>query len=128
MKFFYRIATSLIVTVVSFSGAAAQNTLSPETALQGYLRNGDQTFRWEVKESYEIGNVKGYSLLLTSQQWHEYIWTHQLIILVPREMKYDGALLFITGGSNKKGLPNWTGRDDKFNASLAAVAEKNKGM
>lgn len=127
MKFFYRIATCLLMTVACGS-AAAQETLSPETALQGYLHNGDETFRWELKDSYDIGNVKGYSLLLTSQQWHEYIWTHQLIILVPPEMKYDGALLFITGGSNKKGLPNWTGRDDEFNASLAAVAEKNKGM
>lgn len=120
-------ASSALILCLCFT-AGAQNKLTPETALQGYLNNGDNTYRWELKESYDIGSNKAYSLLLTSQQWHEYIWTHQLTILVPAENKYDGALLFITGGSNSKGLPNWNGQDDKFNHALAAVAQKNKGI
>lgn len=106
----------------------AQSTLTPETALQGYLENNDQSFRWELKDSYTIGDVKAYNLLLTSQQWHEYIWTHQLTILVPAQNKYDGALLFINGGSNKKGLPNWNDQEDKFTQALSAVAAKNNGI
>ena len=119
--------SSLVFLFLCFN-INAQNKLTPETALEGYLSNGDKTYRWELKESYDIGSNKAYSLLLTSQQWHEYVWTHQLTILVPAENKYDGALLFITGGSNSKGLPNWNGKDDKFNESLAAVAQKNKGI
>ncbi len=108
--------------------ANAQKALTPETALDGYINNGDKTFRWELKESFALENVKAYELLLTSQQWHEFVWTHQLTILVPDQNAYDGALLFITGGSNKKGLPNWKGKDDGFTKELAKVAVKNKGI
>jgi PhoPQ-activated pathogenicity-related protein len=127
MNLLIKSGAGLIVLVFFFS-ARAQTALTPETALQGYLNNGDKSFRWELKESYRIGSVNAYSLLLTSQQWHEYIWTHQLIILVPQENKYDGALLFITGGSNKKGLPNWQGQDDGFVQALSAIAVKNRGI
>jgi len=105
-----------------------QKALTPETALEGYLNNGDKRYQWELKESYSLGDVKAYDLLLTSQQWHEYIWTHQLTILVPKENAFDGALFFIIGGSNKKGLPNVRGKDDKFLQELSSVATKNKGI
>lgn len=119
----------VLVNVLLFAAPSnAQDTLTPETALQGYLNNGDKTYRWELKESYKIGTVDAYSLLLTSQQWHEYVWTHQLTILVPAENKYDGALLFITGGSNKKGLPNWSGQDDQFTHALSTLASKNNAI
>lgn len=111
-----------------FLDASAQKALTPETALEGYINNGDQTYRWELKESYSFDDVKAYNLLLTSQQWHEFIWTHQLTILVPTQNVYDGALLFITGGSNKKGLPNWKGQDDSFVKELGKMAVKNKGI
>jgi PhoPQ-activated pathogenicity-related protein len=117
-----------LLVLLFFFGVHGQDKLTPGNALQGYLNNGDKTFRWDLKDSYRIGSVSAYNLLLTSQQWHEYIWTHQLTILVPSENKYDGALLFITGGSNKKGLPNWNGQDDSFNKAMGAVATKNHGI
>lgn len=123
--FFFTLAVVQFVAVYNGRG---QSTLTPETALQGYLYNGDQTYRWELKETYPIGEAKAYSLLLTSQQWHEYVWTHQLTILVPAETNYDAALLFITGGSNKKGLPNWNGKDDKFLQALGGMATQNKSI
>lgn len=83
-----------------------QKQLTPETALQGYLNNGDKMYHWELKESFKVDDLKVYKLFLTSQQWHEYIWTHELTIIVPQEVNYDGALS-ITGGSNNKGIPNW---------------------
>lgn len=118
----------ILLQLFIFSGTRAQQALTPSTALKGYLNNGDKTYHWELKESFELGGVKAYSLLLTSQQWHEFVWTHQLTILVPAENSYDGALLFITGGSNKKGLPNWNKKDDKFLLELSEVAAKNKGI
>jgi PhoPQ-activated pathogenicity-related protein len=123
---FLRSVLPAIAVLLSLSSFGQQ--LTPETALMGYLNNGDKSFKWELKESYEIGTVKAYSLLLTSQQWHEYVWTHQLTIMVPDDNKYDGALLFITGGSNRKGMPNWNGPNDKFVAALSAIATKNKGI
>ena len=119
--------TAILLQCV-FCSTNAQSKLTPETALQGYINNGDKTFKWELKESFEAGDVKAYNLLVTSQQWHEYVWTHQLTILVPAELKYDGALLFITGGSNKKGLPNWSKPDDQFLQALGGLAKKNQGI
>lgn len=121
------ILTILFLSFVSIT-TNAQVPLTPQTALQSYLNNGDKTYHWELKGSYLVGDVKAYDLLLTSQQWHEFVWTHQLTILVPNEKFFDGALLFITGGANKKGLPNWKGQDDKFLAELATISKKNKGM
>ncbi len=128
MRPFIKVASVFLLYFFFIFPIQAQFKLSAENALQGYLENNDQSFRWEVKDTYEIGAVKAYNLLVTSQQWHEYIWTHQLTILVPAEKKYDGALLFINGGSNKKGFPNWNGQDDKFTEALSAVASKNKGI
>jgi PhoPQ-activated pathogenicity-related protein len=125
--------TCLLLFVVIFHGgfmrdAYGQNALTPETALQGYLNNGDKIYRWELKDTYPVGDATAYNLLLTSQQWHEYIWMHQLTILVPTQNSHDAALLFITGGSNKKGLPNWTKKDDKFLQALGDIATKNRSI
>lgn len=119
---------ALIALFFCCSACSLIAQVTPATALKSYLNNGDKTFKWELKDSYDIGNVKAYALLLTSQKWREHVWTHQLTILVPKENKHDGALLFITGGSIKDGLPNWNGRDDKFNASISALAEKNSAI
>lgn len=104
--------------------------ITPENALQSYLNNGDKAFQWELKDSFEMPGVKAYNLLLTSQKWREHTWRHQLTVLVPSENKYDGALLFITGGSNKSEQPNWNtkGKDDKVVQGLAGIAAKNKAI
>ncbi len=56
------------------------------------------------------------------------MWRHQLTILSPKENNYDGALLFITGGSNKNEQPNWKKSDDKLAETFASIAEKNKAI
>lgn len=122
------VLVAVLIQGVVHNSAMAQSKLTPESALHGYINNDDKTFKWELKESFAVGDVKAYSLLVTSQQWHEYVWTHQLTILVPTELKYDGALLFITGGSNKKGLPNWGKQDDQFLQALGGLAKKNQGI
>lgn len=126
MKRYFSSATFALTFLFSINTLA--QSLTPETALEGYLNNGDKTFKWDLMDSYNIGPVRAFNILLTSQQWHEYVWTHQITVLVPSENKYDGALLFITGGSNKKGLPKWNGADDKFAHALSMLAEKNKGI
>lgn len=123
-----KIKWTLLICLSCILNLSFAQQLTPETALQGYIENGDKTFRWELKDSFKVGDVDAYNLLLTSQQWHEYVWTHQLTILVPRENKYDGALLFITGGSNKKGQPNWSKNEDAFLAALGGLAAKNHGI
>ncbi len=102
--------------------------VTPETALQSYLQNEDESFAWEISGSQNIDGLTAYSLILTSQKWRKHTWKHTLTVLVPEEMNHDGALLFITGGKNEDGNPVKRGGDDEFIMTMARVAEKNSAM
>ena len=113
--------------LVSFS-CLAQETITPSTALEAYLNNGDKSYTWSVRDSFQIATVKGYNLYLTSQKWRQYTWRHQLTVLVPEKVEHDGALLFITGGSNKDEVPNWKKNDDGTTLSIGKIAMKNNAI
>ena len=104
-----------------------KDTITAENALQSYLNNGDRSYRWEVKDTMNLGNITAYNLLLTSQKWRQFTWRHQLTVLVPKENQHDGALLFITGGSNKDEQPNWSKKKDDALA-FGMLAAKNKAI
>lgn len=108
----------------------AEKIVTPENALESYLDIEDDAFAWEVKDSFEIGDVTAYDLLLTSQKWREHTWKHQLTVLVPKEVAYDGSLLFITGGSLTDGMPNWKTKEKNGSesAAMAQIAQKNKAI
>jgi PhoPQ-activated pathogenicity-related protein len=127
-KLMTRAVQTIIVTLLVSVFVNAQK-VTPENALESYLGNGDKTFKWELKESFTRDNLTFYQLLLTSQKWREFTWTHQLTIIVPKENRHDDALLFITGGSNADGLPNWNSKkDEKMYASLGGVATTNQAI
>ena len=117
-----------IGALVSFDLPKPADGITPATALESYLKNGDQTFSWKVEMTYTNGDITVYDVLLTSQKWREHTWKHQLSVLVPKEVSHDGALLFITGGSLKDGEPRWNGRNDGFNQAMGTVATKNKAI
>ena len=117
-----------IILLASISCTTTTEPLTPETALHSYLQNGDESFAWNVAESYQIEGMDVYDLRLTSQKWREHTWKHTLTVLVPEEMNHDGALLFITGGKNEDGKPIKRGGDDEFIMTMARVAEKNSAM
>ncbi len=106
----------------------AQENITPSTALDAYLKNGDQSYTWSVRDSFQIASVKGYNLYLTSQKWHQYTWRHQLTVLVPEKVTHDGALLFITGGSNNNEVPNWKKNDDGTIISFGKIAMQNNAI
>lgn len=115
----------LAVCVIGLVGCAPE-PVTPETALQRYLANNDDSYAWELRDSFELEEITGYNLLLTSQQWHGYTWRHQLTLVVPPEVKHDGALLFITGGSNTDEQPNWKSKDDDVILMMRQVALQNQ--
>ncbi|WP_394767826.1 PhoPQ-activated protein PqaA family protein, partial [Ferruginibacter sp.] len=98
-KIVLKMLFGLMVIQLLPGNIVAQTAITPATALQHYLNNGDKTYKWEIKETFKIKDATVYALLLTSQKWREYTWTHELSIIVPQKTNYDGALLFITGGS-----------------------------
>lgn len=136
-KTFFQFKTFLICQLsclLLIQGAFAQSSnpagepTVPSNALRHYLDNGDTTFHWEVRESYAVGEVTAYNVKLTSQTWRGIPWVHQLVIFVPKETVYDGALLFVTGGAVKDGEPKWAGKDDKLLNSIHTLASKNKAI
>ena len=108
---------SILLTFVLFQPGypATKKPVTPETALQAYLHNGDASFKWEVKDKMKAGGVNYYRIQFTSQTWQKIHWTHDLMIMIPDELKFNEALLFITGGSNKNEVPN----SHKFTDDLA---------
>lgn len=127
MKFCLKKSSLLLLLLLTGTFACAQNKVTPQTALKSYLDNQDKSYQWLLKDSTSLGNVKAYHLVLTSQKWREYTWRHQLTVLIPSNVQYDGALLFITGGSNKDEQPNWS-QEDRLWIPLAGIADKNKGI
>lgn len=122
-----RILVALFICIAFM--AKGQNVITPENALQSYLNNGDKSMKWELKDEFTHNGQTIYNILLTSQKWREFKWTHQLTIIVPKENTHSSALLFITGGSNKDEVPNWKdSKDDKLLATLSQIAATNKAM
>lgn len=105
-----------------------KKVITPENALQSYLDNSDNSFKWEVQDSTQTEGSSLYRLQLTSQTWRDTIWNHELTIIVPNSVKYNDALLFITGGSIKKGLPNTHNWNEDLIVSLEQLAKINKAV
>ena len=124
----------LFVLLMVFNGfgmscsRAELEPASPETALRDYLDNGDTSYSWEVKESDNISGMTVSELVLTSQQWREYTWKHQLTVIIPEKVEYSDALLFITGGSLEHNQPAWAKKDDSLLKGMLQIAQKNKAV
>lgn len=106
-----------------------ENDSKPGTnALQKYLENGDQSFGWKVEHSFEKDGLAIDDILLTSQQWKDNRWKHQLTVITPQEVGFNSALLFITGGSLIDGEPKPAGPDDELLKAMAEIAVKNRSV
>lgn len=128
-----KLLVGALVLFCSFSIVigSSHKSIAPETALQVYLHNGDTSFKWEVKNKVKGEGVTYYEVQYTSQTWQKIHWIHDMMIMVPDELKYNEALLFITGGSNKNEVPNAHkitedlpqefGRMSKLNKSIIAL-------
>ncbi|MDR4509856.1 MAG: PhoPQ-activated pathogenicity-related family protein [Candidatus Brocadiaceae bacterium] len=81
-------------------------------ALQHYIEQDDPTFSWSIREEHFHEHISNHELLLTSQTWRGIVWTHHLSIIIPKKMNNSQfSLLFVTGGTNENGHPQWS--DDK---------------
>jgi PhoPQ-activated pathogenicity-related protein len=118
----------ILIAYFCFVAVYAQQTITPETALDAYIHNNDPTWGWEIRDVYQIDNAKAYSLLFISQKWQGILWKHELIVFVPESVKRDGALLFITGSSVRDGMPRFSNPDDETSLFLSALANRNNAL
>ncbi len=102
--------------------------VTPENAMESYLNNGDNSFIWEVQDSIQTEGSKLYRLQITSQNWRDTAWNHELTVIVPDSVKYNDGLLFITGGSIKSGQPNTHKWDENLTMSMNELAKLNKAI
>jgi PhoPQ-activated pathogenicity-related protein len=121
---------SILFAFVFFQpGFSADNKkVTPETALQAYLHNGDKSFKWEVKEKLKADGLTYFRVEFTSQTWQTIHWTHDLMIMVPDDLTYSDALLFITGGSNKDEKPNSHKFNDELPVEFGQMCKVNKSI
>ncbi len=111
-----------------FAISLAQQSVTPASALDAYLNNGDPTWAYEVRGNYQTGNTQAFSILFMSQKWQGILWKHELIVFVPENINYDGALLFIAGGSLNDGIPKPVKPDDNLSIMLANIASRNQAV
>ncbi len=82
-----------------------------ETALDRYVAQPDDAFRWAKVAALSDGTGTAHVLELVSQRWLQPgevdrpEWRHWLIVIQPAEVRHRTALLFIDGGSNRPGKP-----------------------
>ncbi|MDP8244388.1 MAG: PhoPQ-activated protein PqaA family protein [Candidatus Hinthialibacter antarcticus] len=121
---FYTVGWKLSLCVgILMIGFCVQAAEKASGALDAYVEKEDGKFAWEIHETAKLDGVTVYDLTLTSQQWREYLWKHQLTLFVPDKMlSGKTALLFVTGGSIKNGVVNrssLTGGDAERFSQLA---------
>ena len=116
------------LTVWLFVASYAQLSVTPSTALDAYLNNGDLTYAWELRNQYATGNTQAFSILFISQKWQGILWKHELIIFIPEKIAHDGALLFITGGSVNDGIPRFSNPDNDTYKHMANIATKSQAI
>jgi PhoPQ-activated pathogenicity-related protein len=105
--------------------SCTRKPVTPETALQAYLHNSDKSFKWEIQDKSKAEGATLYRILFTSQQWRGINWNHEMTIMVPDILKYNDALLFITGGSVNNGKPNTHEWTEELTTELSKVAKTN---
>ena len=118
----------IMAGLLAAGGCETKKPVTPQTALQAYINNSDHSFAWEVVDKTQKDGATLYRVVFTSQQWREFTWKHEMVIVVPDMLKYHDALLFIAGGSVKDGEPNLHQWDDKFVRFMSQTAKNSMAV
>lgn len=122
----------LAILCQSTAFAQGSSPVTPATALQRYLENGDTSYKWEIRDSLVSDQGTIFQVLLTSQRWREHTWAHQLNVIVPKEVAYDGGLLFVSSGRMQKdnpAMPEWHNlAEDGLIQDIAGIAVANRAV
>jgi PhoPQ-activated pathogenicity-related protein len=118
--------TILCMTLIMTS--CKEKPVTPETALKAYLNKADPSSKFVVRSRLKSEGISFYQIIFTSQRWRGIEWKHELTLMVPDSLKYEDALLFITGGSVKNGEPNVHEFSEELIQSLSHLATTNRSV
>lgn len=105
-----------LVACFALASASCAFARKTTTALRTYVEQYDNTFQWKVLDSLRTQDGTAYRLRMQSQTWRGFPWIHELVVIVPAEVKHRHVLLHVSGGSANKetGEPNYHGWDDSL--------------
>jgi PhoPQ-activated pathogenicity-related protein len=98
-----------LVMAVALAWTALPAAANP---LDDYVAAPDDAYAWNVVDTISGRGYKVHVVDLVSQKWRteeevdRTLWQHWLLVVVPDEVKHDGAMLFIGGGSNGREAPD----------------------
>ncbi|MDH3588117.1 MAG: PhoPQ-activated pathogenicity-related family protein, partial [Gammaproteobacteria bacterium] len=103
---FISLATIQLALFPPFSFAAGSGSA---TALEEYVYTPDAAYSYTLTDMQEQAGFTLYTLLMDSLQWRSAkeverrLWTHQVLIVIPKVVTTQTALMLINGGSNPPG-------------------------
>jgi PhoPQ-activated pathogenicity-related protein len=85
---------------------AEDHLVAVETPLDHYVAQPDSSYSWNLASTVPGSDLTTYAIDMTSQTWRPENtdhpqWKHRIFIVKPKEVEYDTAFLYITGGSNR---------------------------
>jgi PhoPQ-activated pathogenicity-related protein len=86
--------------------------LTAATPLDDYVAKPDASYEYDVVRTIDHPQGKVYIIDMKSQTWrtreevNRTLWQHWLTVIVPNDVAFDTALLWITGGSNRGSAPS----------------------
>ncbi len=75
---------------VAFSAEKAVNPGPDQGPLHAYVKQADNSFKWEKRQEGKVGKATWVELILTSQHWKDTLWKHQLFVIKPSEVENPG--------------------------------------
>jgi len=106
------VQAAIVLLSVSLSVAARADLVS-------YVKKPDDTYRYEITASQPAGECTVHLIRLTSQTWQGIVWTHWLTVFQPKEVKYDKAMLLVSGGDNTNTGPRFESGEAKIMQQIA---------
>jgi len=96
----------IVIAVLTFAGA------SLATPLDDYIAKPDASYTYSLVRTIDHPLGKVYIIDMKSQTWrsenevNRTLWQHWLTVMVPNNVAFDTALLWINGGSNGRSVPS----------------------
>ncbi len=103
-------------------------SLATATPLDDYIAKPDPSYSYSLVRTIDHPQGKIYVIDMKSQTWRSKeevsrtLWQHWLTIVVPNDVAFDTALLWITGGSNDRPAPT------KPDEMLGNIAVRTKSV